>query len=348
MATILRDITDLIDAFCREHLNDEYSELCRKLAEKLSRKRPSPLLRGKPFTWASGIVRTIGWVNFLDDPTTQPHLKLRTIDQAFGIAESTGQTKSRAIRDMLKIGRLEVEWSLPSRLDDNPRAWLLEVNGLAMDVRNAPKEIQIMAYEKGMIPYIPDDRNAASVKVDDDPIYQFKITLKGFKPAIWRRIQIQHCTLNDLHEHIQTAMGWTNSHLHHFKIGRNYYGGPAELMDDCIDSTKTNIRDIVTDTKVRTRFSYEYDFGDSWEHEVLFEHCLPYEPEKKYPLCISGGFACPPEDTGGVWGYTECLEAISDPNHEQHDEMIELHGPFDPAEFDTDKTTKKMRQGLYA
>jgi len=155
---IAEELTEMTDAFCREFLNEEYADLCRKLAAALARKRPSPLLRGKPETWACGIVRTIGWVNYLDDPGQKPHLRLPFIDGAFGVAESTGQGKSKAIRKMFKIGNFDPRWTLPSKMDDNPRVWMLEVNGFIMDVRHAPREVQEMAFEKGLIPYIPADR----------------------------------------------------------------------------------------------------------------------------------------------------------------------------------------------
>jgi Domain of unknown function (DUF6398) len=151
-------VVALTDAFCREHLDGEYEALCRKLAGVLARKRPSPLPSGKPETWACGIVRTIGWVNFLDDGSRQPHLKLTAIDKAFGVAESTGQGKSKAIRTMLRIRQFDHRWTLPSRMDDNPLIWMLEVNGLIMDIRTCPREAQAVAFEKGLIPYIPADR----------------------------------------------------------------------------------------------------------------------------------------------------------------------------------------------
>ena len=154
----------MTDGFCKQFLNEEYAELCRKLAETLARKRPSPLLQGKLEAWASGIVRTIGWVNFLDDPSQKPHMKLPFIDKAFGVAESTGQGKSKTIRTMLRIGKFEPKWTLPSRMDDNPMAWMLTVNGFLMDIRNAPREAQLIAFEKGLIPYIPADRGGASDK----------------------------------------------------------------------------------------------------------------------------------------------------------------------------------------
>lgn len=157
-------IVGMTDQFCREHLNDEYAAFCRKLAGKLARKRPSPLLSGRPTTWASGIVRTIGWVNFLDDGATTPHMKLTAIDKAFGVGESTGQGKSKAIRTMLKIRPFDPDWTLPSRLDDNPMAWMLEINGFLMDVRRAPREVQEIAFGKGLIPYIPADRVSAEIE----------------------------------------------------------------------------------------------------------------------------------------------------------------------------------------
>jgi hypothetical protein len=182
-------------------------------------------------------------------------------------------------------------------------------------------------------------------------LYQFKITLIESKPPIWRRIQVKNCTLDTLHEHIQTAMGWTNSHLHQFEIDGKRYGDP-ELIDDefedlhCIDSTVTKISEVVSKTGKRFHFQYEYDFGDDWQHEVLYEGCLRAEKGQRYPLCVEGERACPPEDVGGVWGYAEYLEALADPKHEQHGEMLQWRGPFDPEEFDAEKATKAMRRGL--
>jgi hypothetical protein len=161
---ILTTLIEMTDSFCKEFLNEEYAEMCRKLATALARKRPSPLLQGRLETWACGIVRTIGWVNHLDDRSQKPHLKLPFIDKAFGVAESTGQGKSKAIRTMFKIRNFDPRWTLPSRMDDNPVVWMLEVNGFLMDIRNAPRELQEVAFEKGLTPYIPADREEAGGK----------------------------------------------------------------------------------------------------------------------------------------------------------------------------------------
>lgn len=150
-------IVGLTDAFCREHLNEEYEVMCRRLAGALARKRPSPLVNGKPETWACGIVRTIGRVNFLDDSRGKPHLKLTAIDRAFRVAESTGQGKSKAIRTMLKIRSFDPRWTLPSRTRENPMAWMVQINGLIVDARYLKREFQEEASRKGLIPYIPGD-----------------------------------------------------------------------------------------------------------------------------------------------------------------------------------------------
>ena len=152
-------IVALTDAFCREHLDGEYEVLCRKLAGALARKRPSPLLGGKPTTWACGIVRTIGWVNFLDDRSQKPHMKLTAIDKAFGVGESTGQGKSMLIRKTLKIRPMDPAWSLRSQMDRNPMAWMIQMNGFLVDARILKREFQEEALRRGLIPYIPADRS---------------------------------------------------------------------------------------------------------------------------------------------------------------------------------------------
>ena len=148
----------LIEQFCKEHLNEEYTVLCCKLAEKIARKRPSPFLQGSPNAWASGIVRAIGGVNFLQDKSQTPYMKSTDIDYCLGTSPSSGAAKLAAIRKMFKMHQLDPNWTLPSHLDDNPMVWMLQVNGFMMDVRHAPRELQEMAFNKRLIPYIPADR----------------------------------------------------------------------------------------------------------------------------------------------------------------------------------------------
>lgn len=196
-----------------------------------------------------------------------------------------------------------------------------------------------------------DDSEGIGSIPASERLYQFKITLLEAQPPIWRRIQVKNCTLDNLHEHIQTAMGWTNSHLHLFEIDGERYGDP-ELIDDgfedfhCVDSTVTKISEIVPKDGKRFNFLYQYDFGDNWQHEVLFEGCLKAEKGGRYPVCVEGERACPPEDVGGIGGFYEFLEALADPKHEQHDNFTEWGGDFDPENFDAKQATKVMKKGL--
>lgn len=157
-ADVLEVILTLINQFCERHLNEEYAALSRTLAEKLSRKRPSPLLSGSPSTWASGIVRAIGWTNFLHDPTQKPHMRLTDIDTGFGISESAGAAKLATIRKLFGMRQLDPQWTLPSRMDANPMVWMIRVNGFIIDIRHEPRETQEAAFRKGLIPYIPADK----------------------------------------------------------------------------------------------------------------------------------------------------------------------------------------------
>lgn len=181
-----------------------------------------------------------------------------------------------------------------------------------------------------------------------DLLFQFEITILDIEPALWRRIQVPDCTLDVLHEYIQAAFGWENYHLHQFEIGGVRYG-PAEPDDmdfglETEDETGVPLSNLLPETKRKARWIYEYDFGDGWRHEILFEGHVTPEQGREYPLCVDGERACPPEDVGGPWGYADYLEALADPEHEQHDEMLEWRGPFDPGAFDAKKATTEMKK----
>ena len=188
-------------------------------------------------------------------------------------------------------------------------------------------------------------KSTSKVKAAAGPtaVYQLKITLLGVKPPIWRRIQVADGTLDALHEHIQTAMGWTNSHLHDFRVGDARYGDPELMQEnfedmDYGDSTTTLLSEIVPKTSKPFRLLYQYDFGDSWEHEVVVEKTVAPEPGRKYPLCLDGARACPPEDCGGAGGYGELLDILADPSHVDHDaRLAAVDGALDPEAFDRER-----------
>jgi hypothetical protein len=151
-------IVNLTDAVCNEHLNSEYAALARRLAATLARKRPSPITRGKPEIWACAIIYALGTVNFLFDKSQTPHMRADELCAVFGVSQSSGANKAKLIRDMLKMYQLDPNWCLPSRVDENPLIWILQVNGMMVDIRHMPREVQVIAFEKGLIPYIPVDR----------------------------------------------------------------------------------------------------------------------------------------------------------------------------------------------
>jgi Domain of unknown function (DUF6398) len=148
----------LADVFFRDHLNEEYRDLARAMAAALCRKRPSPLASGQPHTWACGIIYALGQLNLLSDKASQPHMAMADVCAAFGVGQSTASAKARVITDALRTHRMDPTWMLQSFVDRNPLVWMAEVNGRLVDLRDMPREVQAIAYEKGMIPYIPADR----------------------------------------------------------------------------------------------------------------------------------------------------------------------------------------------
>ena len=170
-------------------------------------------------------------------------------------------------------------------------------------------------------------------------VYQLKITLRGSKPPIWRRITVASTmTLGDLHNVIQTAMGWSNSHLHDFydETGQNYSMDMEDVFGDCSDGISENsVRLCELLTEEKQKLFYTYDFGDSWEHVVLLEKISDSKEKAPAPRCLKGKNACPPEDCGGIYGFYEMQEVLKDPDHPECEDIIEwLGGEFDPAEFD--------------
>src|SRR5918997_802235 len=151
-------VTGLTDAFCRDHLNDDYLQLAQDIAAALCRKRPSPLASGQPRTWACGVIYVLGQLNFLSDKASKPHMTMAEVCAAFGVGQSTASAKARIISDALRTHRMDPTWMLRSVVDRNPLVWMAEVNGMLVHLRDMPREVQVIAYEKGMIPYIPADQ----------------------------------------------------------------------------------------------------------------------------------------------------------------------------------------------
>jgi hypothetical protein len=175
-------------------------------------------------------------------------------------------------------------------------------------------------------------------------IYQFKVTLIGITPSIWRRIQVPGgFSLAQLHRALQVALGWENYHLYMFHLGSKKYGPPDVDEDDdlgLIDAKRARLRAVLPG--VGAMFTYVYDYGDNWQHELLLEAIVMPDPATKYPRCIAGERRCPPEDVGGIGGYARYLEAMFDPNHAEHEEMMMWRGPFDAEEFSAEKVNQEL------
>jgi hypothetical protein len=183
------------------------------------------------------------------------------------------------------------------------------------------------------------------------PIYVLKVLLAGAQPPIWRRLHVPgNANLGWLHAVLQVAMGWTNSHLHQFKAGGEFYSDTrvhfAEYEGDpeILEERGFTLQQIAPDTKAG--FGYEYDFGDSWEHEITVQKILPPDPAAAATaLCLDGARACPPEDCGGVWGYAELLKTLANPKHPDHRRLKQwVGGVFDAEGFDVAKTNLWLRK----
>ena len=179
-------------------------------------------------------------------------------------------------------------------------------------------------------------------------IYELEITLREIEPRIWRRLAVRNNhSLMVLHDIIQMVMGWKDCHLHDFHIaGEIYTANYPELegMDDRErkDERRAYLRDVLGSQDFRLR--YMYDMGDGWEHELEVIKVHPPEKDVRYPICLAGKRACPPEDVGGPWGYADMLEALADPKHEEHEQYAEWsESSFDPEAFDLKQVNRMLR-----
>lgn len=185
------------------------------------------------------------------------------------------------------------------------------------------------------------------------PIYQFRVRLRGIDPPVWRRLQLyRHQSFYDLHLTLQAVMGWLNYHLHQFMVDEMTITDEESVEEWAawregfrgVGHHEARLMDYVRE--VGAAFSYEYDFGDSWEHELGLEAVLPVEQGAAYPRCLDGARATPPEDVGGIWGYERFLEAIRNPDDQEHEEYLAwAGGSFDLEAFDAATVNRRFREG---
>lgn len=188
---------------------------------------------------------------------------------------------------------------------------------------------------------------ARPVDVPAGDVYQLKVRLRGVtKPPVWRRIAVPAgVTLDLLHEVIQQAMGWEDGHQHVFSTSDRDYGIPDSELGYA-DERKATLAQVLA--KPGATMRYTYDFSDDWEHDIVLEKVLPPDPAVGLS-CLAGKGACPPEDCGGAWGYASLKEALADPDHDEHEDLLDWLGldsaaDFDPARFRLDEVNARLSQ----
>ncbi len=325
-------IIALTDEFSRQHLNEEYAQLIRYATAALCRKRPSPLASGQAKTWACGIAHAIGMINFLFDSSQDPHISAGDLYQWFGVSSSTGQGKSKAVRDSLKIEQMDPDWWLPSKMGDNPLAWLISVNGFHLDARSAPRQVQEIAFAKGLIPYIPEESKSPVLKgktgsaktspektsVSPDALYVLEVSIIGGpitdafikkNPVISRTVELKGShTLADLHDLIFKAFDREEEHLYEFQLGgqgpqdpnARRYGLIFEEPDPFMGENE--LAGDVSQTTLASLglakddvFGYWFDFGDDWWHQIDVNDIIDPAPKGKYPRITKREGASPPQ-----------------------------------------------------
>lgn len=177
-------------------------------------------------------------------------------------------------------------------------------------------------------------------------IYQLKITLLNIEPKIYRIVQVPAAiTLRNLHKVIQRVMEWENCHLYQFVKGNVSYAPQSTefSLSQGVSDRSVPLYELLP--KVRNKLIYEYDFGDGWLHEILLQKIIPVEVGVRYPVCIEGKHAAPPEDSGGPSGYCDLLEALDDADHEGHEDAADwLGAEYDPEFFDLEEVNARLRR----
>jgi hypothetical protein len=322
MRPIYETITALTNEFCEEHLNEEYAQLARQMTAALCRKRPSPLTRGKPDSWACGIIYALGFVNFLFDKSHEPYMSATELCEGFGVSKSTGANKSRDIRDMMNLSQFDPNWCLPSLMDENPLAWMIMVDDLVVDARSMPLSIQEVAYEKGLIPYIPGMKEQVAPRkrkrdvAGEKSLYTLEVFLVGGpvteafvkrNPVVSRTIGIRgDQTLADLHGTIFKAFDREEEHFYEFQlkgegpadpqseryISPSAFGASEEFEADG-SSTETTIGSL--ELAVDEPFGYWFDFGDDWWHQINVISIRDKIPQGRYPKITERVGESPPQ-----------------------------------------------------
>lgn len=262
------------------------------------------------------------------------HLGLDIIDES----------RADEIMDLVEANQdaldLMIEKARDMFKEDNPFNFFLMEGGAGAAAASAPKAKKA---RKGAA------KKGAPKPVKTEQVYVIEVSLKDIKPRIWRRIAVPgEFTLDQVHQVIQTAMGWGSEHLHEFEIGGQSYGmpDPEDTMgwsDDMLDDSEVRLCDVVKDED--ETFHYTYDFGDDWRHQLVVKRIEPPKEGTRYPNCEAGKRAAPPEDCGGPYGYADILEALKDPKNKKYAELLEWVGKdYDPEACDLQAINARLKR----
>jgi hypothetical protein len=323
-----------VDKYCDLKLDAEYKALSQKLIEKMSKKRPPMFLAGKIEVWAAAVVYALGQNNFLFDKSFQPYVAGMEICEYFGASKTTVAAKAKSISEAFKLNLFfgSDEFLTQRMKQNNPLNFLQMENDFIVPKSNA-KTTEDNGLEELEFT-IPTSKSFKKV-------YQFKIVLKGTKPVVWRRIVVpESYTFFDLHVAIQNAMGWAGGHLHNFTVGAD---PRSWVVIDCVagaedilekpDYFETEVGITQFFKKEKDECAYTYDFGDNWQHQIVLEKITDKAPGQKYPQCLDGAMACPPDDCGSIPGYYDCINAVK--NKDNSEGLLDWLGEgWNPDEFD--------------
>ena len=312
-----KEIVECTDGFCRVHLDAHCAKVCGRIVKQLGKSR-FDLNRSLPESWAAAVVHFMGKQNGMFGSRHPKHFKAGSIASHFDVSTPTCLKKSRQIlEEFSRMGVNDVSlWGVGDGTESG--------GGKAVAAPKKSRKKKAVAGERAL---------------------QFKIVLRGVRPPIWRRVVVPgRMTLGEFHLVIQESMGWYNCHLHQFEVNGRVYSDPSFELDNGFYSVENEDRVRLEQilSAPGTKMLYEYDFGDSWHHVVTLEKEVSADRDM-LPVCLKGKRACPPEDCGGPWGYGELLDILNDPEHEEHEDMLEwVGGHFDSEEFDLDSVNRDL------
>ncbi|HEU5149603.1 MAG TPA: DUF6398 domain-containing protein [Iamia sp.] len=347
----VREVAALCDEACDALLGVEARTACRRLVARVGRDGPDAFRRkGRSDTAAAALCWVVGRAGDRVGPD-QGQVSAKSLLAHFGLTASVASRAGALLRAAGFAARSEPWTALPPEmiLADGRRAMLLDAGRFRMLLAGA--EAAGAGPEPGPPTLFPASEPAPppSGPAGDAPTrHRLKVTLQDIRPPIWRRLEVDSATtLAELHDVLQVAFGWSDSHLHAFTVGDRSFV-PAPMVDEwspwgapATDEATVTVADVLAPGVAAT---YTYDFGDGWEHTIEVEATASDGADVDLPRCTGGRRAGPPEDVGGAWGYGHLLEVLADPTHPEHDDQLEwLGGPFDPERFDAQEITRRLR-----